>query len=295
MEYNILAVGEVLYDIIDGTPKLGGAPFNVAAHMARLGNRSFILSAVGKDELGNQIIQEADELKVHTEFIHRSKDKPTGTVIVEFKDGEPDYEIIQDVAWDYLKADFKKLEEKKWSVIALGSLAQRSEHNLSFYQEMFDNLTAEWIYFDCNLRQNFYSRSIIENSLHFANIGKFNEFEILVVSRLLYGKTLTPQKFAEKLNIDYGIELAVYTWGKEGSKAWYDGNMYDMPANEVKTKDSVGAGDAFSAGFLHSWIHGKTVEESLRNGNQLGGYVASHSGAIPVYNEAIQAYFNWQE
>ena len=294
MKYNILAVGEVLYDVITGTYKLGGAPFNVAAHMARLGNRSYILSAVGKDELGDQIIQEAGQLGVYTDFIYRNKEKPTGTVMVEFHDGEPNYEIIQDVAWDYLEVDFKKLEEKEWSVVALGSLAQRSNHNLSFYQKMFDHLTAKWIYFDCNLRQEYFSRSIIENSLHFANIGKFNEQEILVISELLYGKTLTPRSFAEKLSADYGIELVVYTWGKDGSKAWHDGNMYAMPAIEVKTQDTVGAGDAFSAGFLHSWIHGKEVEEALRNGNQLGGYVASHSGAIPAYDDVIRSYFNWQ-
>lgn len=289
--YKVLAVGEVLFDVINDEYKLGGAPFNVAAHMAKLGSESYILSAVGKDNLGEQIIREADQLGVHTGMIYRNKDKPTGTVQVEFEDGEPDYEIIRDVAWDYLEVDFKEISERNWAVVALGSLAQRSAHNQSFYKKLFDQLQAEWIYFDCNLRQEYFTKTILEESLHFANIGKFNEHEIKVVSQLLYDKVIPPKRFAERLHEDYSIELVVYTWGKVGSKAWYQGEMYGASSEKVKTKDTVGAGDAFSAGFLHSLIHGVGVEEALRHGNRLGGYVASHSGAIPEYDGAIRSYF----
>ena len=202
------------------------------------------------------------------------------------------YEIIQDVAWDYLSTDFQELNKKAWSVVAFGSLAQRSHHNQAFYHKMFDHLNAEWIYFDCNLRQEYYSKSILEASLKFANIAKFNEHEIQVVSDLLYGSKLTQEAFGHKLHIDFGISLAIYTLGKTGSMAWYDGELYEAASTKVVTKDTIGAGDAFSAGFLHSWIHGIGVEESLTHGNRLGGYVASHAGAIPAYDERMKRYFD---
>lgn len=291
-EYKVLAVGEVLFDVINGAYKLGGAPFNVAAHMAKLGNESFILSAVGQDELGDQIINEAEDLGVNTDLIFKNAQKKTGTVQVEFENGEPEYEIVRDVAWDYLEVDFDRISTKKWSVVALGSLAQRSTHNQTFYHKLFSQLQASWIYFDCNLRQEFFTKSVLEKSLHFANIGKFNEHEIKVASKLIYDEVLLPEDFARRLNADFLIDLVVYTWGKAGSKAWYRGNMLEATSDEVKTKDTVGAGDAFSAGFLHTWVRTKDVEESLKKGNQLGGYVASHAGAIPPYTEELTSNFN---
>src|SRR5690606_5079805 len=105
-KYNVLAVGEVLFDVIGDEYKLGGAPFNVAAHMSLLGNNSSILSAVGQDHLGDQIIREAQQLSVNTGLIHRNGEKSTGTVQVSFQDGEPQYDIVEDVAWDYLRVDF---------------------------------------------------------------------------------------------------------------------------------------------------------------------------------------------
>ncbi len=294
-KYNILAVGEVLYDVIRNTYKLGGAPFNVAAHMAKLGNESYILSSIGTDELGDKIIDEAEALNVDTDFIHRDIRKPTGTVEVKFEDGEPDYEIVEDVAWDYLQVDFEKLNAIDWTVVAFGSLAQRTPNNQSFYYDLFENLKSKWIYFDCNLRREFYTKSTIESSLKYANIAKFNEHEIEVISELLYGEKLKGELFGQLLQNDYNIEIAVYTWGKEGSKAWYKNKLHSVPGIEVKTHDTVGAGDAFSAGFLHSWIHGKDVKEALKQGNRLGGYVASHSGAIPEYDDQLMSYYNLQE
>lgn len=289
---NVLAVGEVLFDVIGEEHKLGGAPFNVAAHMALLGHRSSILSAVGEDKLGEGIVREAGQLNVNTDLIYRTDEKPTGTVQVTFLDGEPQYDIIEDVAWDYLQVNFEDLSQDEWDVVTFGSLAQRSDHNKAFYRKMFDRLEAKWKYFDCNLRQNYYSRPVIEDSLRYANIGKFNEHEIKVVSELLYHRSLPPELFAKNLHEEYGIELVVYTCGKEGSRAWHKGQLYSMASMKVEPKDTIGAGDAFSAGFLHSWMGGNNVEEALKDGNRLGGYVASHSGAIPEYNEAILSYFN---
>lgn len=290
-KFNILAVGEVLFDVIRNEYNLGGAPFNVAAHMAKLGNSSYILSTVGTDELGDRIINEAEALNVSTEFIHRNKQKSTGTVEVKFENGEPDYEIVEDVAWDHLQVDQNEINAINWSVVAFGSLAQRSPENQMFYKKLFEGLQSEYVYFDCNLRREFYSKSVIEDSLHYANIAKFNEDEIEIISNLLYGKPLTGADFGLRLHDDYNIERIVYTLGKDGAQAWYKSSLYTAPGIEIQTSDTVGAGDAFSAGFLHSIIHGKDMDEALALGNRLGAYVASQTGAIPAYDDTIALLF----
>lgn len=285
----MLAVGEVLFDVIEGENKLGGAPFNVAAHLARLGHQSFILSAIGTDQLGDQILTEAADLKVSTELIHRNPHKPTGTVQVQFADGEPQYDIIENVAWDELQVDFEKVRERQWEIVVFGSLAQRSSHNRLFFEKLFDHLSVRWPYFDCNLRQNYYDQKLLERSFHWAKICKFNEHELNLSSKLLYGRNLDARDFASRLNRDFEVELVVYTWGKDGSRAWYQEEMYVQSSEKIKVADTIGAGDAFNAGFLHSWISENNVQEALKLGNKLGGFVASHTGAIPRYTPEILA------
>lgn len=291
MQHKILAVGEVLFDVIEDEYKLGGAPFNVAAHMAKLGHHSYILSSVGEDRLGDRIIQEAEELNVRTDLIVRQKTRPTGTVLVTFEDGEPQYEIVRDVAWDFLEADFNALRKMQWKVLAFGSLAQRSAHNQDFYANLFRELEVELIYFDCNLRQHFFNKIILENSLGFAHIAKFNAEEIRICSRLLYKVEMGPTDFARRLQADYQLDAVLYTLGKDGAQAWYQGEMVFRPAVEIEIADTIGAGDAFNAGFLDSWMAEAGIEEALEHGNRLGAFVASRKGAIPDYDAEIQDFF----
>src|SRR5690606_17203494 len=174
---------------------------------------------------------------------------------------------------DYLAADFDEVQRYQWEVVAFGSLAQRSAHNRAFFDELFRNLPSRWRYFDCNLRQEYYDKNILERSLRLANICKFNEHELGLSSELLYGQRMNPENFAARIHADYGIEAVVYTWGKAGSRAWYRGKLYFRASKPVKVADTIGAGDAFNAGFLHSWINGGTVEEALELGNKLGAFV----------------------
>lgn len=286
-----MAVGEVLFDVIEGKYNLGGAPFNVGAHMTRLGNEGYILSSVGQDELGDRIFREAEALGVHTRFLYRHDHLPTGTVPVTFHDGEPDYEIREPVAWDELQADPKSLLEIPWALIAFGSLAQRSEHNQQYYMDLFEEVKADRIYFDCNLRQNFYNEKILRDSLQAADIAKFNKEEVEVISKLFYNREMDTGSFAEALARDFDIDIAVYTLGAEGAQAWQAGRLHSARGIRVKVKDTVGAGDAFSAGFLHSLIAGREVSEALEYGNRLGAFVASSEGAIPEYSDEIRAVF----
>lgn len=289
---NVLAVGEVLYDVIGDVYNLGGAPFNVGAHLAKLGYNSYILSMVGKDQWGENIFDEAKGIGVNTRFLSRHPSLPTGTVQVSFENDEPSYEIKHPVAWDAIDGDLEQIKSIPWSVVTFGSLAQRDKINQRFYARLFEEIEAEWIYFDCNLRQNFYSKEIIRDSLKLCNIAKFNEDEIRVISGLLYGEELDPKEFGERLAQDYGIQIAVYTWGAEGSKAWYENRLYEAAGVEVELITTVGAGDAFSAGFLHRLMVGSDIQNALEKGNLLGAYVASHAGAIPEYSGDLRADMN---
>lgn len=285
---NVLAIGEVLFDVIGEEYNLGGAPFNVGAHLAKLGHESYILSSVGKDDLGDEIIQQVREIGVHTDFLVRHPLLPTGTVQVSFVENEPEYVIHQPVAWDEITGDTDLLQSIDWSVITFGSLAQRSIQNQEFYTRFFEEVTAEWIYFDCNLRQDFYNAEVIKRSLSICNIAKFNKEEIGIVSAMLYNESKDPEEFGAALARDFGVKMAVYTWGAEGAKAWYEDGFYAAAGIRVKTETTVGAGDAFSAGFLHRLMSGSDIEDALRRGNLLGAYVASHSGAIPDYSDKIR-------
>ncbi|HLT93013.1 MAG TPA: carbohydrate kinase [Membranihabitans sp.] len=290
--YPILAIGEVLFDVIENEYRLGGAPFNVAAHLANLGHKSYILSGVGRDDLGRQILTEASHLNVNTKLIHQHATAPTGTVAVTFEDGEPQYEIVENVAWDFLQIDLGEIISVQWEVVVFGSLAQRSLQNQKFFSSLFQSIKSKWRFFDCNLRQQYYDRNTIERSLKWANICKFNEAELRICSQLLYGEIIDPEKFATQINQDFHIELVVYTLGKRGSSAWYQGRMYARGTEPVKVKDTIGAGDAFNAGFLHHWIAEGKVGEALEYGNKLGAYVASCSGAIPEYDDEIKTIFS---
>ncbi|WP_236975943.1 PfkB family carbohydrate kinase [Membranihabitans maritimus] len=294
-DINVLAVGEVLFDVIQNNYKLGGAPFNVAAHMAQLKNNSYILSTVGSDHLGDQIEEEAKELGVHTDFLVKSGQKPTGTVEVVFNDGEPDYEIMEDVAYDYLQVKYDHLESVNWDIVLFGTLAQRTANNQVFYEKLLHTIEADWIYFDANLRREFYNKEVIETSLKAANIIKFNEEEIAILSNLLYGEKLGPEFFADLLRSDYNVEICIFTFGKDGSKAFYQGKTYTQPIVKVRTRDTVGAGDAFNAGFLDSWVQEKDIQKGLAAGSRLGAFVAGQRGAIPRYDSEIKSFFGIDE
>ncbi|GAA5222364.1 carbohydrate kinase family protein [Membranihabitans marinus] len=292
---NVLALGEILFDVIDGEYKLGGAPFNVAAHLAKLGNNSYILSAVGNDELGEKIRDEVAAIGVNTDFLLNHPTRPTGTVTVSFNDGEPEYDIVEEVAYDDLSVDLEALLAIDWDIIIFGSLAQRTEGNRALYAEILEKTDADWVYFDANLRGDYYDKNIIETSLQYANIGKFNKDEIYELSELLFEESSSAIEFGHLLKVKFGIELCVFTYGSEGSKGYYNNSIYNQAIEPIEAVDTVGAGDAFTAAFLHSWSQAQNVAKGLERGSILGAYVAGSMGAIPEYSDKIKSVFGLED
>ena len=287
-----LAFGEVLFDVIENTEHLGGAPLNLAAHLAQCGAAAAMISAVGNDQRGEKAIKMISSYGVKTDYIARDNEHPTGIVNVELSDGQPSYTICRDVAYDYITLDdkqIKKIRDGHYDIFCFGTLAQRSDVSRGSLNRLLDNLDGVDVFYDVNLRQNYYSKEIIEQSLHRSDIVKLNDDEARFLSSYLYGQNLPPEEFARRTCSRYGVRIAVITMGERGSGVFADGEYAECPGEKVKVADTVGAGDAFGAAFIYQLYSGNDAVNAARIANKIGAYVASCNGAIPKYNEHIKA------
>lgn len=283
-----LAFGEILWDIIDGVPHIGGAPFNLAAHMAALGGSPSLVSAVGNDELGRQALKRAGELGIDTSLIRTDPALPTGTVVVELDEaGKPEYDIVEPVAWDAVspgKPSLSTVSEGTWDLFIFGTLAQRSEANRRALAELVRVSAAKERFFDVNLRLDYFSADIVRDSLAITTILKLNDEEVPVISRLLWNEETDEKVFCGRIMDDYPVATICVTRGKEGSSLYRNGKRYDEPVVPVEVKDTVGAGDSFSAAFLTALLKGEAPGDALRFASRLSSFVAGSSGAVPEYS-----------
>jgi len=287
-----ISFGEILWDIIENKAHIGGAPFNLTAHLAKMGMRSYIISALGDDDLGHQAMDKVKSFNMNDSYISVLKKYPTGTVDVELTgDGMPTYIIHEDTAWDNIvltKEQLNKLSSENWDVFCFGTLAQRTESNRKLLFETLENISAKHIFYDVNLRQEYYRKEWIETSLHKSTIVKVNDEEAVFLSKQLFNKEMPEKDFAEKLSNKYNIELVCITRGGEGVAIYHNNNFIEIPSVKVKVADTVGAGDSFSAGFLYAYLSGKNPQEAANFAVKVGGFVASSFGAIPDYSGNIK-------
>ncbi|MBC3542117.1 carbohydrate kinase [Rufibacter sediminis] len=286
----ILSFGEILFDLIEEAPYLGGAPLNFAAHAARCGAEAYIFSAVGKDDLGQQALEQIAELGVQTTLIQTDEKHPTGTVQVTLEKGQPDYTILPEVAYDYIQ--FPENAEDIWSitydVLYFGTLAQRNQTSRETVRHLIEQQPFTHIFYDVNLRKESYTPEIIRESLPLCTILKLNEDEAKALSGLLYGQELELEVFAEKITRDYGPQVILITAGAQGCFVYEQGQLSFSPAEPVTVSDAIGAGDAFSAAFVLKYLTGETAANAAILANKLGGYVASQRGPIPTYSAEIR-------
>ena len=268
---DMVAFGEVLWDVIEGVPHIGGAPFNFAAHVVKCGLSASIVSAVGKDDLGHRARAAVRKLGVDDAMLGTHPTLPTGTVNVTLTNGIPSYEIVKPVAWDEIRADVALLPSPR--AFYFGSLAQRSPVSSKTLARLLDAFAASLVFFDVNLRQNFWSKQLIGDCLGRTDILKVNDEE-----RETLGFT------AEQLFASYPrLKTVIETRGAEGCAVWSrDGESFTSPAlPDGPVVDTVGAGDSFSAAFLAAVLNGASLKEAARAGNRRAGQVAARAGAIP--------------
>lgn len=293
-----LTFGEALFDIIKGSAHLGGAPLNLAAHLAKLGAKSAVITAVGRDELGKSLLARAEAMGIDTSYIVIDKKKPTGTVTVELQaEGIPVFMINKGVAWDAItlgEKEFSDLSGEEWDVFCFGTLAQRSEENRKTLQRLFSEIKTKYFFYDVNLRTGNYEKEWILSSLEHTTILKLNEEEAATISCLLSGtadtcKPLTSYKAFCRLVTEKYPEISVVciSRGPKGAAIYHKGIYEEVETTPIEVVDTVGAGDAFSAGFLYTCLSGYGVSKAASIACLLGTYVASKAGAVPDYSKEL--------
>ncbi len=285
MKGTIVGIGEALWDVLPEGKKLGGAPANFAYHVSQFGLESCVVSAVGKDSLGDELLANLDE-KGLNRLVERIP-YPTGTVQVEIDQaGIPQYEIKEHVAWDNIPYT-PQLEQlaAHTQAVCFGSLAQRSDVSRATIARFLDAMPHDddtLVVFDVNLRQGFYNAEILDNSMKCCNILKINDEELVAVSRIFGYPGIDLQDKCWLLLGKYNLKMLILTCGINGSYVFTPGNFSFRETPVVKVADTVGAGDSFTAAFISSVIKGKPIAEAHRTAVEVSAYVCTQNGAMPL-------------
>jgi fructokinase len=260
---------------------LGGAPANFAYHALRLGEEGWAVSAIGDDPLGAEIMDIVTRKKLR--HIIAVTDKPTGTVQVELDDkGVPGYNIKEDVAWDNIPftPEMEALAARA-DAVCFGSLVQRMASRDSVLRFLRATRPEALRVFDINLRQHYYSREVIDESLKLADILKINDEEIRIVADM-FGLGDDDTAACRALIARYGLQLVILTKGADGSEVITADESFPQKAGKVKVVDTVGAGDSFTAAFVVAYLRGLSLSDAQRLANETAAYVCSCKGAMPL-------------
>lgn len=281
----VVGMGEALWDVLPEGKKIGGAPANFAYHVSQFGLPSCVVSAVGEDTLGKEITENFTSKGLNQ--LIAEVPYPTGTVQVEIDQaGVPQYEIKENVAWDNIPYT-SELEDlaKKTKAVCFGSLAQRnvvSRKTINSFLDAMPRTEDSLVVFDVNLRQGFYNKEILCNSMRRCNILKINDEELVTVSRMFGYPGIDLQDKCWILLGKYNLKMLILTCGINGSYVFTPGNVSFQPTPKVEVADTVGAGDSFTAAFIASILKGKSVQEAHSRAVRTSAYVCTKKGAMPI-------------
>lgn len=281
-KHTVITIGELLWDILPDKTILGGAPSNLAFRLNELGDECFLVSRLGNDELGDKAMSALKSMGLSTFFIQHDTQLPTGTVNVSFDIFKnPDYVINPNVAYDKIEISDDLLElTNKAHCVAFGTLAQRSSKSRKTIIELLNNTPNAFKFLDINLRKDCYTKDSIEHSLKFADVLKINHNEAFELSQAFGLNTLEIPKIAQKLSAQFNISTVLITLEEKGVFLFNrTEGAYYVPGHKIKLEDPLGAGDAFSAAFIHNKLQGKSLIECCIEGNKLGAIVATQKGA----------------
>jgi len=283
--YTVVGLGELLWDLLPGGKQLGGAPANFAYITSVLGDEGIPASRLGQDELASDALLRLTELGLPTSFIQEDEIHATGTVKVEVDaKGQPCFEISESVAWDFLEWT------REWHTLAsqadgvcFGSLAQRSERSRSTIRKFLHATRGDALHvFDVNLRPPFFDAPILSESMKLATIAKLNQDELPRIMQLLGREHRSDEVSAKQLVDMYGLKLICVTRGSGGSLLVSADSCSEHKGFRVRVVDTVGAGDAFTAGMVHEYLRGASLDQMNEVANRVGAWVASEAGATPV-------------
>lgn len=292
MEKNdlVIGLGEILWDKFGETKRLGGAPANFAYHASRFGHKGLVVSAIGNDADGDDIVAELDRKRLahHLERV----DSPTGTVDVDLTDANnPIYTINTDVAWSHIPFTEKLAQiAADTKAVCFGSLAQWGPVTRETVKRFLD-ATPEGCMkvFDVNLRQSFYTKELLQDSFRRCDILKLNIDELQTVARLFGIEAWDRQRTCMDVMAMAGCRILIVTMGSEGSEILWEGGRSFLETPTVNVKSTVGAGDAFTGAFVGSLLKGASIREAHGVAVQVAAYVCTREGAMPPIRKDILA------
>lgn len=282
----VFAFGEVLWDQLPNGSVIGGAPANFASRVQSLGIDMTLVSRVGQDDLGQESTQILQRLGLSTDFIQRDAKKPTGTVQVTFDDyGSPSYDITKDVAYDYISCTSELVAAaKRAEIIYFGTLAQRNTVARQSLSMLLEAVPDTVRLCDVNLRVGCYNKQTVSSSLRAANILKCNEVEVTDLADMFEFGTHDIEEFCDIAIKTFELDLCLVTRGPLGAFAKHqNGERIIVPGYSVQVVDTIGAGDAFTAGFVWSHVRGQALADCIEMGVRCGALVATHRGGmVPI-------------
>jgi fructokinase len=290
MKHEILAVGEVLWDLLPSGKQLGGAPANFTYHCRSLGADAHLVTRVGDDDLGRELLDRFGLLGLPTDSVQVDRSYATGTVAVELAhDGQPRFNIREDVAWDWIAAEESALARvARADAVCFGSLAQRSEPARASVRSIVSAARPGALrLLDVNLRPPFVDRDVIEGSLRLANALKLNDQELPELAALL-GLPAGVRGSIAKLADRFELSLVALTRGKGGALLLADGVWSDDPGRPVAVSDTIGAGDSFTAALVVGRLAGCPLDEINRHANEVAAFVCTCPGGTPTLPDSLK-------
>lgn len=280
-KHTVIGMGEVLWDLLPDGKILGGAPVNFAYHAMQLGAVGVAVSSVGDDELGHEIMDSVNSKGIVNCIAVNNY--PTGTVGVTLKDGKPDYTIYENVAWDFIEFTPEATQMiKQAAAICFGTLAQRSAVSHGAIQNALKLVPENCLkVYDINLRQKYYSKELIGESLSIANVFKINDDEVEIFKNL-FGLEGTETEVCLKIKETYSLEYLALTKGEKGSYLFHESEVSFLPTPLVVVEDTIGAGDSFTSAMVMGILNKQSLQEIHRKGVEISAYVCTQKGATPV-------------
>ena len=280
----IVCFGEVLWDFLPSGKVAGGAPMNVAYHANQLGIHAQIISKIGKDELGNHLLDFLNKKGVDTTLVQTDYSFQTGTVnVVLDNNGSPSYDIASPVAWDYIHADkVNKTAVKTADAFVFGSLSARNETSRNTLLELLN--CAKLKVFDVNLRSPFYTKTMLMQLLNHSDIVKMNDEELKIIGKWLAIEA-TQANAAIQIKKHFNWQQLIVTRGAYGAWLFNKDGMTNSSGITTQVQDTIGCGDSFLAAFLSKFLQGELPEKCLQFASLTGAYVATKKGGTPEFSE----------
>ena len=295
MERKIVGLGEILWDMLPEGKKLGGAPSNFAYHAGQFGFPSLAVSAIGQDSLASETIEALKEKRL--DFLLATVPYPTGTVQVTLdNNGVPTYDIKENVAWDNIPfTDQMKAVARNCRAVCFGSLAQRNAVSRNTIRQFLSSAPDDCLkIFDINLRQNFYTKEVLQESITACDILKINDEELVQLGRALGCAGLDVSHMCRHIVGRYNLDMLALTCGTDGSYVFTPGGMSFQPTPKVDVADTVGAGDSFAGAFCAAILSGAPAEEAHRLAVRVSAFVCTQPGAMPELPAQLTSSLNQQ-